>query len=85
MLPWSRSEIYVGYSGSTFNDVCTLLEVNKILYDYHVENQFSGMRGMQGRMAMTRENPDFENLYSVYVAKPDFRQAKRILEQADIQ
>ncbi|QEY34954.1 hypothetical protein FL966_07785 [Caproiciproducens galactitolivorans] len=85
MEPWSRSEVYVGYSNSTFQDICSLFEVNKIAYDYHVENQFSGMGRMQDRMAVTRENPDFENLYTIYVAKPDLKQAKRILEQANIQ
>lgn len=74
---WNQKEVFVGYSLQKFNEVRSLLDVNKIKYKYRVVNHnsaylFSSRRARTGTFG---ENMEYSNMYYVYVHKKDYDNA----------
>lgn len=82
IMIWNRKEVFMGYSLQKFNEVCEILNTNRIRYKYRiVDNNGSYLFGLggRGRRGTFGENLNYSNLYYIYVHKSDYDNARVLL------
>lgn len=83
MFPWSRKEIYCGFSAQEFAAVRNILARNGIRYDYRIVSQNRGSRtAWRGGAGVPFADPEHTDLYYVYVHYKEFEQSRQLLRQS---
>lgn len=81
MLPWKRSEVYLGYSMTEFSKVREILSANGIRYDTRVADHSRFVLNQRAPLGTPSAHPDATLQYCVYVGKQDAEKADYILMQ----
>ncbi|KPI55861.1 hypothetical protein KW94_02465 [Clostridioides difficile] len=77
----NRIELFRGYSLDRFNEICSILSVNKIKYKYKVRNNTYSKGSFSNKMILGNlgQKEDFSYEYSIYVHKDDYEQADALI------
>lgn len=85
MFPFSKEDVYTGYSIEELSKVRDILGKEGIKYSYKVVNrsgQWSRRGSRRGTYGSFGINMDYEKQYAVYVHRRDFEKAKHHVNSA---